>query len=79
MYWSGGCSVRCNVLDSDLKDDECKGSVTLYEGSEETMVTKDQEVNVVVDKVKVEGCGCFTLHSKKGGRGKREHGWGSKS
>ena len=34
------------------------------------MVTKDQEVNVVVDKVKVEGCGCFTLHSKKGGRGK---------
>ena len=43
------------------------------------MVTKDQEVNVVVDKVKVEGCGCLTLHSKKGGRGKREHGWGSKS
>ena len=34
------------------------------------MVTKDENVKVTVDKVKVEGCGCFTLHSKKGGRGR---------
>ena len=61
---------KCNVLDSSVMKDECKGSVTLYEGSEEVMVTKDEEVNVVVDKVKAEGCGCFTLHSKKEGRGK---------
>merc|ERR1712083_719602 len=50
---------------------ECKGTVTLYEGSEETIVTKDEDsINVSVDRVKMEGCGCFTLHTKKSGRGK---------
>ena len=59
-----------NVLDSGDKNGECQGNVVLYEGSEETKVTEDGDVEVVVDKVMVEGCGCFTIHSKKGGRGK---------
>ena len=65
------CMTECNVLDSgDKNSGECKGNVVLYEGSEETKVTEDGDVDLVVDKVMVEGCGCFTLHSKKEGRGK---------
>ena len=59
-----------NIIDDATKKGECEGSVTLYEGSEETVVTEDQNVKVTVDKVKVEGCGCFSLHSKKGGKGR---------
>ena len=44
--------------------------MTLYKGSEETVVTKDQKVRVSVDKVKVEGCGCIQLHNKTDGRGR---------
>ena len=47
--------------------------MTLYEGSEETIVTKDEEVRVTVDKVKLEGCACFTLHSKKRGVGGKSY------
>merc|ERR1719244_1001416 len=50
---------------------DCKGALTLYEGSEETIVTKDEDsIKVSADRVKMEGCGCFTLHTKKSGRGK---------
>ena len=48
----------------------CAGSVTLYQGSEETMVTEDANIRIKVDRVKVEGCGCFFLHSRKSGRGR---------
>merc|ERR1712098_66557 len=36
--------------------------------SKEINVTMDADVDHVVDKVKVEGCGCFNLHSKKMGK-----------
>ena len=62
-----------NIIDDATKKGECEGSVTLYEGSEETVVTEDQNVKVTVDKVKVEGCACFTLHSKKGGVGGKSY------
>ena len=61
---------KANIIDVAEKEGECEGSVTLYEGSVETVVTDDQKVKVTVDRVKVEGCGCFTLHSKKGGKGR---------
>ena len=62
---------QCDVIASDLmNEEECKGSVTLYEGSKETVVTKHENVKVTIDKVKVEGCGCFKLHSRKEGKGK---------
>ena len=50
--------------------DVCNGSVTIYEGFDETVITKDGDVKVTLDYVKVEGCGCFTLHSRKGGNGR---------
>merc|ERR1712083_533694 len=59
------------VIDVGEREGECKGALTLYEGSEETIVTKDEDsINVSVDSVKMEGCGCFTLHTKKIGKGK---------
>ena len=59
------------VIDTGEIQGECRGAVTLYEGSEETIVTKDEDdIKVSVDRVKMEGCGCFTLHAKKSGRGK---------
>merc|ERR1711892_1640840 len=59
-----------NVFDVKENEGECKGSVTLYEGSTETGVTKDENVKVSVDKIKMEGCRCFRLHDKKKGRGR---------
>ena len=59
-----------NLIDVETKEGECKGSVTLYEGSEETVVTKDENMRLTVDKMKVEGCGCWRLYNKKGGRGR---------
>ena len=59
-----------DIIDSGVIDrDVCNGSVTIYEGSNETVITKDEDVKVTLDYVKVEGCGCFTLHSRKGGNG----------
>ena len=49
---------------------DCVGSVTLYEGFEETVVTKNQNVDIIMDKVKMEGCGCFRLHSRPQWRGR---------
>merc|ERR1719154_463489 len=34
------------------------------------MVTEDINLRMNVDGVRVEGCGCFTLHSRKGGQGR---------
>ena len=49
----------------------CAGSVTLYNESEETMVTEDAtNMRMNVDRAVVEGCGCFTLHTRRGGRGR---------
>merc|ERR1711892_1477633 len=62
---------QCDLIDVEGKGGECQGSVTLYEGSTETVVTKDENnLKVSVDKVKMEGCGCFRLHEKKNGRGR---------
>ena len=73
-YWSV-CLLWCvllasvshsQVLETPVNNTTtCNGVVTLYEGSEETKVTNTTDVNLTVDKVKLEGCGCFTLHSKK--------------
>jgi len=54
-------------------DSECQGSVTLYSNvSEDEVVFEDSDIwpRMKVTKVLVEGCGCFTLHSRKKGRGK---------
>ena len=59
-----------NLIDEKTKEGECKGSVTLYEGSEETVMTENMNVKVTVDKVMLEGCGCYSLTSRKNGRGK---------
>jgi hypothetical protein len=50
----------------------CNVSVFLYEGSEETVVTEYMNVKVTVDKVVLdfESCGCYSLTSRKNGRGK---------
>ena len=53
---------------------ECTGSVTLYEASEnKTVLTRDEEnikPRLLVERAVVEGCGCFSLHTNKKGRGK---------
>merc|ERR1719228_1003741 len=59
-----------NIIDSDWMEGECRGSVKLYEGSKETLVTKDENVKVTLDRVILEGCGCYTLHSKKNWKGR---------
>ena len=45
-----------NLRDTNSKSGVCEGSVTLYEGSEETVVTEYMNVKVTVDKVVLEGC-----------------------
>jgi hypothetical protein len=59
-----------NLIDTDIKSGLCEGSVTLYEGSEKTVITEYMNVKVTVDKVMLEGCGCYSLTSRKNGRGK---------
>ena len=56
---------------NETRAEECEGSLTLYEGSEEHVVNKDEDIkpSVAVEKVKVEGCGCFTLYTRKAGKG----------
>ena len=62
--------IRANIIDGGVMDRvACNGSVIIYEGFNETVITKDEDVKVTLDYVKVEGCGCFTLHSRKGGNG----------
>ena len=54
-------------------DPECQGSVRLYNDvSEDRVVTEDMDIRprMRVTRVLVEGCGCFTLHSRRRGRGR---------
>eukprot|EP00092_Neocalanus_flemingeri_P028226 GFUD01030652.1.p1 GENE.GFUD01030652.1~~GFUD01030652.1.p1 ORF type:complete len:119 (-),score=28.23 GFUD01030652.1:367-723(-) len=52
-------------------DPECGGSLTMFEyGGSETVVTEDEDVRVRVENVRLEGNCCFTLHSRRRGRGK---------
>ena len=69
---SMGKEMSKQIVDSPTLEEECEGSVTLYEVSEEMVVTEDEDIkpSVTVDKVKVEGCGCFVLFTRKGGMGK---------
>jgi hypothetical protein len=48
----------------------CNGSVTIFEGSNKTVVTEDGDIKATIDLVKVDGCRCFTLYSRRGGKGK---------
>ena len=71
------CSILLqNIIKSEFIASEvtervvCNGSVTIYEGSNKIVVTKDGDIKATLDFVKVEGCGCFTLYSRKGGKGK---------
>ena len=54
-----------------IRTAECKGAVTLYEGSKKTVLTEDEDLKpgVLVDKVVVEGCGCYTVHTRRRGYG----------
>ena len=51
----------------------CQGSVTLHNDvSEDRVVNEDMDIRprMRVTRVLVEGCGCFTLHSRTRGRGR---------
>ena len=61
--------MQSRIMDSPIQTRVCEGSVALHKGSEHTIVTEDAtNVRMNVDKVVVEGCGCFTLHTKKIGK-----------
>merc|ERR1711915_293444 len=62
--------VSAELIETAGKDGQCDGTVTLYEGPKETLVKDSENVKVNIDRVKVEGCGCFRLYAKKNGRGK---------
>ena len=55
-----------------IRTTECNGAVTLYEGSKKIVLTENEDLRpgVVVDKVVVEGCGCFTVHTRRRGYGR---------
>ena len=57
------------IFDTQALDKECHGSVRL---SKDKQATKDTDFkpSIEVTKVLVEGCGCFKLYSRKGGRGR---------
>ena len=63
--------MRGHFIDGEVTETVvCNGSVTVYEGSNETVVTETGDIKATLDLVKVSGCGCFTLHTRKGGKGK---------
>ena len=62
--------LHSRIIHTPEMSGECAGSVTLYKWFEEIMVTEDVNVRMNVDRVQVEGCGCFTLHDRKNGRGR---------
>ena len=62
--------IKADLIDAEVTERVvCKGSVTIYEGSNNTVVTEDSDMKSILDLVKVEGCGCFNLYSRKGGKG----------
>ena len=66
QYYTVGDFIDGEVTESVV----CNGSVAIYEGSNKTVVTEDGDIKATLDLVKLEGCGCFTLYSRKGGMGK---------
>ena len=50
-----------------IRTTECNGAVTLHEGSKKIVLTENEDLRpgVVVDRVVVEGCGCFTVHTRR--------------
>ena len=63
--------ARGHLIDAEVTERvECEGSVTIYQGSNESVITENADIKATLDLVKVEGCGCFTLHSRKGGNGR---------
>ena len=62
--------IGAELIETAGKEGQCDGTVTLYEGLKETLVKDSENVKVNIDRVKVEGCGCFRLYAKKNGRGK---------
>eukprot|EP00091_Calanus_sinicus_P004248 TRINITY_DN1448_c0_g1_i2.p1 TRINITY_DN1448_c0_g1~~TRINITY_DN1448_c0_g1_i2.p1 ORF type:complete len:112 (-),score=23.92 TRINITY_DN1448_c0_g1_i2:160-495(-) len=66
----GSFQMNSRIINTTEQSRVCAGSLTLYNGLEEVMVTEDINLRMNVDRVRVEGCGCFTLHSRKGGRGR---------
>merc|ERR1711942_47894 len=67
-----GVNSRLSIVSPDLSL-ECHGSVRLYNDvSEDRVVTEAMDIRprMRVTRVLVEGCGCFTLHSRTRGRGR---------
>merc|ERR1711942_298233 len=67
-----GVNSRLSIESPELSL-ECHGSVRLYnDGSEDRGVTEAMDIRprMRVTRVLVEGCGCFTLHSRRRGRGR---------
>ena len=63
-----------DFIESPELDPDCQGSVPLYNDvSEDRVVTEAMDIRprMRVTRVLVEGCGCFTLHSRTRGRGRR--------
>merc|ERR1711942_395003 len=73
LNYSGVNSRFTSAIESPELDPECQGSVRLYNDvSEDRVVTEDVDIRprMRVTRVVVEGCGCFTLHSRRRGRGR---------
>ena len=66
----GNFQMQSRIIHSLELPGECAGSVILYKWFEVIVVTEDVNVRMNVDRVKVVGCGCFTLHDRKDGRGR---------
>ena len=70
---SNSASIAYTIGETPELDPECHGSVRLYNDvSEDRVVTEDVNIRprMRVTRVLVEGCGCFTLHSRRRGRGR---------
>merc|ERR1712106_260400 len=52
------------------KRSECFGSITLNNNSDLTFYSSVSDINLEVHTVRMEGCGCFRLHQRNGGRGR---------
>ena len=72
-------STHCSGQDGgvfvtpDIDNKECIGSVMFYHsdnGHKTTVLREDAEMDITIDAVKIEGCGCFIIYNKKEGRGK---------
>ena len=55
---------------ADDKISECVGSIVLNDNSNLTFHSSVSNLNHVVWMVRMEGCGCFRLYQRSGGRGR---------